>query len=365
MGRMTELSDTQPIAPETSSSPVNPVELKATQPIATQTEPGNLVPVVHNKKRRRGPWLTLLGLFALLLIAGLSAFFGYNSGISARKSTEATAVSQRVQEQFQLGLQELADKEYFRARQRFEYVINLKPNYPGVTEKLAESLLALNTTATPTLIPTPTLSPTQDLRSEEELFSAGKQSIANNDWEAAINTLLALRKNDPNYRTVEVDGFLFIALRNRGVDKIIKQADLEGGIYDLTLAKRFGPLDTEASGLLDWSSLYITGASFWEIDWKQAVQYFSQIAPQLPNLRDKSGMTAVERYRQALIGYGDELLGGKDPCNAIDAYQQALAIAPDAKVEESLTQAARQCDGGNSQDDSSPAEPEPTATLQP
>jgi len=40
---------------------------------------------------------------------------------------------------------------------------------------------------------------------------------------------------------------LFISLRQRGVDKIWKEGDLEGGIYDLALAARFAPLDVQAS----------------------------------------------------------------------------------------------------------------------
>ena len=40
------------------------------------------------------------------------------------------------------------------------------------------------------------------------------------------------------------------------------------------------------------------------IDWGQAVSYFGQVAPHLPNLRDKSGMTAADRYHTALINYG-------------------------------------------------------------
>jgi hypothetical protein len=136
---------------------------------------------------------------------------------------------------------------------------------------------------------------------------------------------------------------LFVALRNRGRDKILLEQDLEGGIYDLTLAKRFGILDSEADGLLTWTQLYITGASFWEIDWGQAAYYFGQVAPQLPNLMDKSGYTAGERYRLALIEYAYDLADQKKYCQAYEQLQIALSLGADAQVEQDMNRAAELC----------------------
>ena len=52
-----------------------------------------------------------------------------------------------------------------------------------------------------------------------------------------------LRRKDPAFHTVEVDGMYYFALRNLGVD-LIQAGNLEGGIYELTLAERFAPLET-------------------------------------------------------------------------------------------------------------------------
>jgi tetratricopeptide (TPR) repeat protein len=265
-------------------------------------------------------------------------------------------VAARIHEQYELGLQEMAAGQYFRARQRFEYVIEQDPNFPGVTDNLATVLLQLNTTATPTVQPTPTLTPTPDLRGVEELYSQSQQSLTNSDWTTAIDTLLNLRKADPNFHTVEVDGMLYLALRNRGIDKIGKQADLEGGLYDLALAAQFGPLDSEAQGYKSWASLYLTGASFWDLNWEEAVRYFEQVAPALPGLRDGSGMTASERYRQALIGYGHQLArqAEDDPslwCSAVEKYEMALSFGPDAEAETALDDAAQNCAGISDEQD--------------
>jgi tetratricopeptide (TPR) repeat protein len=311
-------------------------------------EGNNIQNIQTNTRKRKLSWVVfpVLGMIVLAIIAFISALGGYLSGISLRQSAENTQVALAVQEQYELGLQEMEQGEFHRAQQRFEYVIQLDPNYPGVTEKLSEVLLQLSITATPTLLPTPTITPTPDTRGNQELYDQGQQYLLNKDWKNAIETLLSLRKTDPDFQIVDVDGMLFLALRNQGVDKILKEADLEGGIYDLTLASHFGPLDAEAQGFLNWTGIYITGASFWDIDWEQAVNYFSQVAPQLPNLRDGSGMTATERLRIALYEYGNVLVRQGQACRALQLYKQSLAIAPDTQVEQAAVLAEKGCTGG-------------------
>ena len=69
--------------------------------------------------------------------------------------------------------------------------------------------MVVETTATPTVILTPTLTPTPDLRNNEQLFTDGQQAIYNGDWDHGIDTLLQLRKVDPEAHKVEIDGLLF------------------------------------------------------------------------------------------------------------------------------------------------------------
>lgn len=302
-----------------------------------------------NAKGSSRSWIfyALIGLMIMLAFLLVSGFGGYSSGIHLRKSAEKTQVAQVAVEQFQLGIQDMEQGAFSRARQRFEYVIRLDPGYPGASEKLAEVLLEINTTATPTLLPTITPTPTPDIRDAQQFFDNAQQALAASDWNSTIESLLTLRKADASFHAVDVDGMLFLALRNRGRDKILKDADLEGGIYDLTLAKKFGPLDAEADGLLSWSSMYITGASFWGIDWEQAVSYFTQVAPQLPNLTDGSGMTATERLRVALFEYGNTLAAGGQYCKAVRAYQDSIAIAPNPDVQQAGEIAAKGCEQGD------------------
>jgi outer membrane protein assembly factor BamD (BamD/ComL family) len=329
------------------------------------------------KKSISWPMVTFLGLLVLVVIAVLSAFGGYRSGINLRTSAQSTQVVGQLDQQFVQAQQDMADKQFDRARQRLEYIIQNNPNYPGAAQVLAAVLVNMSTTATPTAAATPTLTPTPDTRNVDTLYTQAQQAMQNKDWSTAIDTLLALRKADPNNHTVDVDGMLFLAFRNRGKEKIIK-TDLEGGLYDLSLAERFGPLDSEALGLQNWVRLYITGASFWDIDWKQVVYYFAQVGPAMPSLMDGSGMTASERYRVALFNYGNDLAADHQWCDAQQQYELSLSIGPDptGKLQPALNEATQNCSGNSNQppppggnpSEVAPTPPtsgEPTATLAP
>ena len=300
------------------------------------------------KSRGRYRWM-LWAVFAVLLlalIAGGSVYAGYNTAIGERVHNESTAIAGEASNQYVLAQQDIALGNYDRARQRLEYIIKLDPNYPGVSEQLAFVLTEQRITATPTLAPTPTLTPTPDFRTRDEMFSQAQSLLVAHEWTKTIDTLLLLRKNFPDFMAVKVDDMLFVALRNRGIDKIAQQHDLEGGNYDLSLAEQFGPLDTEASNWRDWAELYIRGASFWDVDWGQSVYYFSQLASAAPNLSDISGWTATNRYLDALLGYGDWYAARSQWCDAQAQYDMYMSLLASSQVEPTAMFAADQCAQG-------------------
>jgi len=314
-------------------------------PSTAQGEGQPIVPGGKTTAKRSKAWIlwSVLGITLLVIIALTSGYLGYLSAIEKRTSYQLTQVASEAQTQFDLGMKDFQEGHYELARQRFEYVIQLDPSFPGVTDMLANALLAMNTTATPTLVPTPTLTPTPDLRGQEELFIQAQTFLLTEEWSAAVDTLLSLRKKFPDYYPVKVDGMLFVALRNRGVQKISSQADLEGGIYDLALAERFGPIDVEASNWREWAELYIRGASYWDVDWAQAVEYFRQLSLIAPNMMDASRITAQERYRLALIGYGNWFARQNMWCEAQLKYADALGLRADPGLEPTATFVQESC----------------------
>jgi tetratricopeptide (TPR) repeat protein len=273
-------------------------------------------------------------MLSILIILVVTILFGYQQGISIRKQNQSTVVIQQLTEQFQFVDADIQAGRYDIARQRLEFILSKDPSFPGVQEKLTEVLVQINLQQgfqSPT--PTPSPVPTADFSSAQQAYDRAAQLIAAQDWSNALAALDQMRKLDANYQQSQVDGMYYFALRNYGYDLIVKQGNLEGGIYQLTLAERFGPLDRDANGLREGARVYIIGASFWELDWPQALSYFEQ-ARNWGNLWDGT-MTASERYKVASMRYGDELFGKGKFCEegeALANYRNAQTVGQLDKV---------------------------------
>ena len=329
-----------PVVEDTQPTPVPdvlPVEKEDQEDIRTPIK----------TKRVKWYWWLLLSFLVVIAIVVTSGLLGYWSGIQDRQANEATQVAMVVEEQFNLGVQNLEEGRYYIAQQHLRYVLELNPNYPGIIDKLAEVELILNTTATPTPAPTATvtpipITPTPDTRGEAELFTQAEDFIKNEEWSAAIETLETLRKRNPEYRAIDIDGMLYLSLRQRGVQKI-SEGNLESGIYDLSLAERFGILDTEADSWRTWAQYYIRGASFWEVDWGQAVFYFEQVAPMFPNMHDGTFWTASQRYQEALKKYAEVLEEQKMWCEAEEQYKKLRDYTGDTSLDDIIDIVADKC----------------------
>jgi tetratricopeptide (TPR) repeat protein len=356
--RKVSMSETENTIPtHVSNEPVDPTFVEVTQPFQTG-QPGK--PQPKNKKTgpRRWPWV-LLGILVVLLFGAAGGWFGYQSAIQLRKAKSEEAKVTDATEHFMLGLQAQQNKQYEIAQQQFEYVIQRDPSFPGAQDKLQEVLLAMAVARTPTVAPTvmqPTMTPTKDLRPLDEIFNQARQQLANKDWNGVFTTIDSLRQSDPKFKAVEVDGMLYVALRQRGIDKILNQANPEGGLYDLALAEKIGPLDKDSLSYRNWARMYLNGSTFWEIDWLKVMNYFEQIYPAFPNMRDSSGLTAIERYRIAARSYADQLVAKGDKCGAKEYYEKSLNAVPDGALAQTATQVAADCSSGE-------VTPEPTTGV--
>lgn len=282
-------------------------------------------------------WPRLRWFLLLFILAVVAAgVLGYFSGVQAREEARTNQAREQAAEQFELGVEDLEAGRYERARQRFEYVIEIDPSYPGVPEKMAEVLLALNQ---PTARPTVAASPTPNLAPVEEIFTQAQMALQAEEWTQAIETLLALRDKDAGFRAIQVDGMMYTALRNRGVDRIANQGLLAEGIYDLARAETIGPLDRDAGNWKDWAELYLQANSYMGVNWGRAVSAWAQVYLVAPYLRND----AYIKYAVSAQNYADLLHDADDPCAAEEMYDESLLAWDNATLYPTATEAYEDC----------------------
>jgi tetratricopeptide (TPR) repeat protein len=307
-----------------TTQPNTPVseDLGSTQPNTPVSEnPGSTQPNIPIKKRSTRGRTFLFNALGLIVILVLAILAGYGAAMTIRTDAENSGRAQELGDQFQYALVDIEFGRYANARQRLEYIIDKDPSFPGAQEKLTEVLVLSNA---PTVTPTASLVPTPDFTGAEQAFLQAQQLVAAQDWPGALGALDQIRKLDATYKTSQVDGMYYFALRNYGYNLVVKEGNLEGGIYQFTLAERFGPLDRDAAGLREGARYYLIGASFWELDWQKALSYFTQAAGY--NFWDGT-FTTAQRLHYAYMRYGDQLYEGGDPCGAVPQYEAAEAIA--------------------------------------
>ena len=326
-----KIEDTQPIK---TSSPKELVENNAVPSTLSDTQSIRVKP-----KRWK---LILFGLLLILLFAISGSGIGYFSGIQQRISQENEGVITQAALHFQYGIQALDADNYELARIQFEYVLQIYPDFPNIKEKYTEVMVKLASMSIPdeqVIEPTQTV----DTRGPEALFSQALQATQTLQWPLAIQTLEALRTEDYTYRTVEVDGMYYTALRHRAVELIVNEGNLEEGLYFLALVEKYAPLDHEAVNYAVWARLYITGASFWDIDWSQVVNYFGQLAAAFPYMHDGTGWTATDRLVKGSEYYGDFLANEGKYCEALQQYQTVLNYSAIELVQEKFDQSHLKC----------------------
>lgn len=300
---------------------------------------GDTQPLKPASRRRRLRSLLVSAVGVLVLLA-LGVLGGYSSGIAQRRGAQKEVMAGQLLEQFQFALVDEQFGRYEAALQRLEFIVEHDPEFPGVQDELTK-VMVLSSIPTPS--PTPPPTPTPDMRGVQALFESARQLIAAGDWANVLPTLDELRKQDPNFNTAQVDGMYYFALRNYGVSLIQNQGDLEGGIYRLTLAERFAPLDRTANGLREGARAYIQAASYFGINWKSAAELFRSVAGGWPAMWD-GNMNAGQRFFIALMRYGDELWARGDACGASDVYQEAQGLGTlDESSSKYANQAYQQC----------------------
>lgn len=322
-----------------------PNDQTQTQPISTQPDTTSIDVDGNGEKkaRRRWPWYILIYLAVVFAVSGVA----YLQGKNINDVREKEQVAQYLNEQFELGIQDLEAGRYETARQRFEAIIRFDPAYPQAEEKLIEVYVTLDKPS-----PAPSARPTStpDPSPPDELFRQAQEALALEDWTTVIEKLLSMRSKDPSYNAVKADGMMFNALRNRGMEQIALGL-MEEGLYDLSLAERFGPLDRDAMFRMTLAEQYLLANSYIGLNWFQAASLFASLCEQ--------GATtdSCPKYAESAWEYGDLLWIAKDPCGAQKYYDGSLTAVPNSTLEPTATESAKAC-----QKATAPPTAPPTAT---
>jgi tetratricopeptide (TPR) repeat protein len=298
-------------------------------------------------RRRRLLYAVLIYIAAMIIVGAVA----YLQGRSMNTENQSAAVSQALYEQFELGLADLEAGRYELAQQRFEAIIRYDPTYPGAEDMLVEALVFLNVpTITPTTLPTSTPDPSPP----DQLLAQAESAIAAGDWDTAIDKLLILRGKDPAFETVHADGLMYIALRNRGME-LIAQGLMEEGLYNLSLAARFGPLDRDALFRETLARQYILANSYIGLNWARAAELFGPLCEQGATL------DSCPKYGDAAWRYGEQLWDAGDVCGAAEQFTVSLAAWPNPDLEKEAEDAVEECEESRRP----PPTPIPTITPTP
>ena len=315
-------------------------------------------------------WL-IFTFFALMFIGSLGLAFGYGSGVHDREQNRSTSRTVEILNQYEMGMADYEAGNYVLALQRFDYVVQQDPNFPGVVSMLSDTMLRISEqTVSATEIPTttPTPAPTVDSSMVESFFTQAEIQFQNQEWKLLVETIATLRDADPLYRAKDTDRMLFLALYFNGIDKILNEGDLEGGVYDFSLVERFAPLAAQGRIYQEWARLYQIGVSFWGVFPDKAAYYFSQLATTAPYLHDLSGFYARDRYRLALVQYGDHLSQAGEWCLALEQYQVANGLLEEPALQPTVTYVETMCSTGEvipTTESDPELTPIPTETLLP
>jgi tetratricopeptide (TPR) repeat protein len=312
------------------------------QPSPPNAEPDLTPPAPVTKRLGRvwkllSPWAALIAIVVCVVAAalGVAAYGGVVAGRQERgaRATQTTAAD--ITLQFNLGVQDLEAGRYELAAQRFVWVLDRDPNYPGALENLAE---AQRLSQQPAAEASATPIPPSQADSLDERFEEAQTLVDDEQWEAAITRLQELRALDPSYRSGEVQQMLYDALVTLGL-QYVRGDRLEEGIILLDQAAAIRPLDDLAEGERLLATLYTTGRTYWDLSWPIVIRNFEEIYLVAPNYQD-----VRDRLRQAYVAYGDQLMpqeGG--PCQAVSQYQSALGMSADDEVNQKLSEAEEAC----------------------
>jgi tetratricopeptide (TPR) repeat protein len=282
--------------------------------------------------------ILVVGILGCVMISALvvAASGGYVAGQKQRNVSATQTTTVDIDVQYQLGISDLAEGNFQLAAERFRWVLDRRPDYPGAAELLAEAQSgvaagsATNGTAVPTLIPSTSDDP-------EQLFNEGQAFYNSQDWSNAINRLEEVRGIDPTFRAIEVQEMLYTAYSTLGL-AYIRGERIEEGLFLLEQAEQIRPLDDLTAGERYLARLYSTGHLYWGLNWRVVIDNFVAIYELAPNYRD-----VFPKLTEAYVEYGKQLVQSGAACDAVQQYDNSLALKEDQVVRDLKREAEEAC----------------------
>ncbi len=328
---------------------------------------------------------TLLGVALLIIFYAIIAAVAWRSGQEARTEQAQANLVTQIDRQLELANQDIAAGNIALAKRRLEELQGWSADDPEVIALAAtlnelvatplptprvviseNGVTATPTPMTPTPSATPTLLPPVPTQANRAPQPAALQArlntlermVANERWEDAIRELVAFQIDYPNYERFRTNSLLFDAYLGAGF-YFTNGNRVTLGINYFEQAEKLGTLPEAAVGQLYYSRTYLTGVSYFGINWDVSINALGEICSTLPGFQD-----ACELLVEARIGLGDQLSAADDPCGAMFQYAQALRTFNSNELREKWNAASYNCDNPSPtpQDAQGPWTPTPQAT---
>lgn len=292
------------------------------------------MPDKQRKNRKTTRAVAVIISAVVIIVIGVSAAGGALAGQNERDNRATQTTDATIIIQFELASQNLEEGKYDLAVQRFLWIQERNPDYPGLSELLAQ---AQSLAFSADQITTSLQSPGDPAARLDQLFADASQRFEAQDWERVIDYLDELIEFDSTYKKAEVNEMLFNALKTLGLG-YIRGERLEEGIYLLGRAEAIGALDDISKGEIYLANLYLTAMSYWNISWPVTISNLEAVLEVAPNYKD-----AREKLISAHTLFGDQLMALRAFCDAESQYTAAFDLKGGPELEEKLTQANTFC----------------------
>lgn len=278
----------------------------------------------------------LIGIALLLLFYAGVALIAFRSGQDERVRLAEQQLEGEVQQQIALAQRDVATGNTILAARRVDWLrantrndsqvatleaalATLTPSQPVASlPRATASPDGLSTGNTPT--PLPNVTPSATAADAEPRLRQANALLGQENWEEAIERLVALQLDYPSFERERTDQMLFDAYVGAGFEYTSGNR-VSLGISYFEQARELGPLPDAASAQLYFAERYLTALSFYGVNWQITVDNLQEICTLAPNFQ-----SACQKLYDAYIDWGDQLVELGEYCPAVEPYQSAVPL---------------------------------------